>query len=117
MDKYITIKPWETNAPNHLELHINELVEVAQNQPDKPEWKDWVWCQNATSSGWVPKHVVQIIGEGNGKVLENYSAKELRIGAGEVVIGYQKYFGWIWSQNEATSELGWLPQEILLKLS
>jgi len=117
MNKYITIRPWETNAPYHLELRIDDLVEVSQNQPEKPEWKDWVWCQNSTNSGWVPKHLIQPIDQENGKVLENYSAKELSIGAGEIIVGLSEYCGWIWGQNEASGESGWLPEEILLKLS
>ena len=117
MDKYITIKPWETNAPNHLVLQMNDLVEVAHKQPDKPEWKDWIWCHNASNSGWVPKYMIEILNDDTGKVLENYSAQELSIGAGEVVTGSQEYCGWVWSINEESKERGWLPVEILLKLS
>lgn len=117
MDRYITIKPWETNAPYHLELAKNDLVEVAEKQPDKPEWKDWVWCHDSLNSGWVPRHIIKTYKDQLAKVLEDYSAKELSIGAGEVIIGYKEYCGWVWSQNDESGEKGWLPEEILLKLS
>ncbi len=117
MDKYITIKPWETNAPNHLEFRYNELIEITHKQPVNTEWKDWIWCHNSTNSGWIPKDLIEIVDENTGKMLENYSAKELSIGAGEVVNGYKEYGGWVWSQHIETGERGWLPFEILLKLS
>jgi len=117
MDRYITIKPWETNAPYHLELHANDLVEVAEKQPNKPEWKEWIWCHDSINSGWVPKHLIAILDNNTGKALDNYSAKELSIGAGEVITGIQEYCGWIWSVNDDSGEKGWLPEEILLKLS
>ncbi len=117
MDKYITIRPWETNDPNYLVLNVDDLVEIRELQTDKPEWKNWIWCQNSSNSGWVPEHFIEVIDQNTGKVLENYSAKELNIGAGEIIVGYNEYCGWVWSKNESSGERGWLPEEILLKLS
>ena len=93
MDKYITIRPWETNAPNYLVLNTDDLVEIKELHPDKPAWKNWIWCQNESNSGWVPEHFIEIIDDNTGKVLENYSAKELSIGAGEIIVGYNELRG------------------------
>ena len=117
MDKYITIKPWETNDPNYLKLVTNDLVIISEEQPDKPEWENWIWCQNSNNAGWVPKHLIKIIDHKTGRALDDYSAKELSIGAGEVVVGFEEFCGWVWSKNENSLEKGWLPEVILLKLS
>ncbi len=115
MKKYITIRPWQGNAPYYLEVKKDDIVTI-KKPLDKPEWKDWLWCENTTNSGFIPENIIKIIDETTGKVLEDYSAKELNVGAGEIIVGFKRHHGWLYGKHEISLDEGWLPNEILLKL-
>lgn len=115
MKKYITIRPWEGNAPYHLEVKAGDIVTILK-QEDKPEWEDWLWCESNSTSGFIPQDIIEELNKNTGKVLEDYTAKELNVGAGEIIIGIRKHQGWVFGKNEISKEIGWLPNEILLKL-
>lgn len=115
--KYITIRPWESNAPHHLVLNEGEVVWFRNEEGENPDWKDWVYCESSINSGWVPKDIIEIVDDNHIKLLEDYTAKELSVGAGDVIIGIKKHSGWVFGEHELSKEQGWLPEEILLKLS
>lgn len=115
MKKYITIRPWESNAPYHLEVKAGDIVGILK-QTDNPEWKDWLWCENNMTSGFIPKDIIEEVSETTGKVIVDYTAKELSVGAGEIILGLKKHQGWVFGKNETSEEIGWLPNEILLRL-
>jgi hypothetical protein len=115
MKKYITIRPWNSNAPYQLEVKKDDFVTI-RKYDDRPEWKDWIWCETSSSSGFIPHNLIEEVNENTGKVLEDYTAKELGVGAGEVITGIKKHQGWVFGINDISKEQGWLPNEILLKL-
>ncbi len=115
MDKYITIRPWNTNAPYHLEVKEGDFVKIKVIE-DRPEWKEWIWCETSANSGFIPQNMIEIVDDSTGKILEDYTAKELGISAGEVISGLKKHQGWVFGENDRSKEKGWLPNEILLKL-
>ena len=116
MRKCITIRPWETNYPRHLELKTGEIVKIEKKEKSSSKWKDWIWCETSTSSGWVPKLFIERIDETSGTVLQDYSAKELTVATGEMILYEKEFNGWVWGRNEDTKEFGWLPIEILLEV-
>ena len=48
--------------------------------------------------------------------MQDYSAKELTVATGEMIVYEKEFNGWVWGKNEATKEFGWLPIEILLEV-
>lgn len=68
------------------------------------------------TSGFIPKDIIEELSESTGKVITDYTAKELSVGAGEIILGLKKHQGWIFGKNETSKEIGWVPNEILLKL-
>lgn len=115
--KYITIRPWESNAPHHLIIKEGEVVWFRNEEGENPNWKDWVYCESSINSGWVPKDIIEIVDDSHVKLTEDYSAKELSVNTGDVLIGIKRHSGWLFCEHEMTNERGWLPDEILLKLS
>ena len=115
MEKYITIRPWTSNAPYHLEVKKDEMVTI-RKYVDRPEWEEWIWCETTISSGFVPQTMVKEIDDTTGQILEDYTAKELSVSAGEIINGARKHQGWVYGENDRSKEKGWLPNEILLKL-
>lgn len=115
--KYITIRPWHSNAPHQLVINKGEIVWFRKDEGDNPDWKDWVYCESTINSGWIPKDIIEIVDDSHVKLTEDYTAKELSVGPGEVIIGLKKHSGWLFGEHEVTKERGWVPNEILLKLS
>ena len=113
---YIVIKKHETEYPNPIELKVGEKIIIGKEHEvtENENWKNWVYCTKVDNSnaGWVPK---QIIDYNNETALENYSAKELNVEVGTIVEGIKEMNGWLWSKNQSTNEIGWIPMENLKK--
>jgi hypothetical protein len=109
---YIVVKDHRTEFPNPLSLEKGELVIVGE-ESDK-SWPNWVFCKkiDGSNEGWVPKQIIEYE-NANGKIIEDYSAKELDIDKGTIVEGIKELNGWLWLKNTKTSEIGWVPTDNL----
>jgi len=117
MRYFITIKEWKSNYPNPIKLEQNEIVRIKEKENDNPNWKGWMFCENSNSSGWVPEQIINRIEKNKGLIKERYSAKEININEGEIVIGLKELNGWIWAKRKTDSNEGWLPCEILKEIN
>ncbi|MFJ8530323.1 SH3 domain-containing protein [Bacillus sp. NPDC094106] len=48
---------------------------------------------------------------GTGLILERYTAKELNIEVGEILIGLHEWNGWIWCEKLEKEAEGWVPKQ------
>jgi len=117
MDYFITIKEWNSNYLNPIELEQNEIVKIREKDNDNPNWKDWIFCENLNSIGWVPEQIITKIKNNKALIKEKYSAKELNVKEGEKVIGLKELNGWVWVKRKSDNNEGWLPFEILQGIS
>jgi hypothetical protein len=112
--EYIVIENHRTEFPNPILLKQGERVIIGE---ESENWPNWIFCTklDGSNKGWVPK---QIINHENdyGKIIENYSAKELDIDRGVIVEGIRELNSWLWLKNKKTNETGWVPVEKLRKL-
>lgn len=53
-------------------------------------WKSWVFCETLIFFGSVPKQIIMRIENNKGLIKEEYSAKEIDINEGKIVIGFKK---------------------------
>ena len=109
---YIVIEKYETEYPNPIMLTIGEKVIIGKEH-EVTESENWIYCTKMDNSnaGWVPK---QIIDYKSGRMLRNYSARELTVEEGAILEGIEELNGWLLSKNKSTGEIGWIPMENIM---
>ena len=71
------------------------------------EYPGWIWATGtAGRSGWVPEHFLSIEGD-RGRALRDYSALELDVAEGTLVIVLEEVLGWALVETDRRS--GWVP--------
>lgn len=119
IERYIVACQWVESYEDPIKLKKGEEVIIDLAIETDPEWKGWVWCIAKNGRvGWVPTQILNV-----GKVLsdkqqiatvsEDYSAYELSVAQGEVVIGSKCLNGWLWCRKENSTEEGWVPIKCL----
>lgn len=61
------------------------------------------------SGSWVPAQVIEWIGDGNGRALEDYTARELDVNEGDVLNGLREVNEWRWCFKSSDRLSGWVP--------
>ena len=91
-------------------MKTGDSVEVGRADSDDP---GWLWCRALDGrEGWVPVELLS--GQGaQALMLEDYSAKELAVFAGDEVEVEKMRHGWLLVRN-AQGERGWIPQSHVL---
>jgi hypothetical protein len=109
--KYIVIENHRTEFPNPIILNKEEKVIIGE---ESINWPNWVFCTklDGSNKGWVPKQIITYENE-YGKIIEDYSAKELDIDKGTIVEGIRELNNWLWVKNKKTNAIGWIPVEKL----
>ena len=82
---------------------------------DGPEgWENWCFCSTLEhAGGWVPKQIIEQLGNGSGLALDDYTAVELNVDEGEALLGTRVLNGWVWCRQSTNDREGWVPLENL----
>jgi len=114
--KYIVLERWEQSYPDPILLEYGEKVIIDFSIKDyTPGWENWIWCTSSKGqSGWVPTQILQIThslsdNKKEALAIEDYSANELSVEKGQVLIGEKILNGWIWCRIENENIKGWVP--------
>lgn len=116
MKKYIVVEKWIESYENPIVLKKGESVTVDLSVKESdPEWIDWVWCiADNGMTGWVPVQILKVYKTlphelQTAVVSEDYSAYELPVNKGDIVIGSRVLNGWLWCRVENKDKEGWVP--------
>lgn len=91
--------------PDPLRGTAGDRVSVGREDADFPGWK---WCTAKDGrQGWVPVDLLSN-DRTEAKLLEDYSARELAVRAGEVVTVEDDRHAWLLVRN-GKGERGWIP--------
>ncbi len=97
----IATADWTPMYSDPIDVRAGETVVVGH---DDPEWPGWLWCTDPRGkSGWTPAAIID-----SGVVSENFTARELRIRAGDSVALLRHESGWYWARDGEGRE-GWIP--------
>ena len=107
--EYKVKKEYQSHYKDPITLSIGDIVILGEEEKEE-KWKGWIWAEHNSQSGWIPLQIVEVMPESKGKIKENYSAKELDVKKGEVVVSIKEMNGWLWVMNEKNEE-GWIPAE------
>lgn len=114
--KYIVTKKYKDAPKNPIQISKGEALTIIKESDPNGDWANWIYCKGSNKEGWVPKQILSINGKA-GVSNEDYSAKELNLITGEILISDRELNGWIWGCKENNSdELGWAPINYLEKL-
>lgn len=99
-----------SNYPNPITLAKGQEVIVGRSYAGPENWPNWIYCYTLDrgQEGWVPVQIIQVNGE-VGMCTQRYTAKELEVDCGEIVIGMRELNGWIWCEKTSDKDSGWVP--------
>ena len=103
--QYRVVKPYETPFPDPLEADAGSQLRFERRES---EWEGWLWCTDPSGkAGWVPESWLTL-DEGTCTLKRDYTARELSVGAGELVKAEFVESDWIFGSTES-GEQGWVP--------
>ena len=109
--KYIVTTERTTDYPKPICLKKGMVVRLGEMSTEN-KWNNWIKCVNGDISGWVPLQIVNRIDEMHGTILEDYTANELTVKKGDIIISEKEMNGWIFGYNENEKDImGWVPKE------
>lgn len=116
--KYVVIKAHKSQFPDPIIVLKGELLHVGEKYNGPENWDHWYFCTTAAKkAGWVPAQVIQWLNDKTGIALEDYSARELNVDNGEIVVGLKIMNGWLWCHTDTRAKSGWVPLAHLQRLS
>ncbi|WP_232428084.1 SH3 domain-containing protein [Burkholderia ubonensis] len=107
---YVVTKPHRSDYPNPITLNKGDPLVIGEKYQGPEGWDDWFFCTTpGQAGGWVPLQVIERLPDGTGRALEDYTARELDVDAGEMLIGARTLNGWVWCERLSHDDAGWVP--------
>lgn len=111
--KYKVVKNYKDAPKDPIQIKKNEELIIIKKSDPNGDWPNWLLCKGIGKEGWIPKQIISVKGA-EGIASEDYTARELNISVGEILISKRELNGWIWGANEKKPEdLGWAPLNCL----
>lgn len=112
--KYLVVSAHESEFPNPITFKKGDPLVVGEEYTGPEGWDNWFLCRTpGQEPGWVPGQIIEHLGDSSGRALDDYTARELNVLEGELLIGTRTLNGWVWCRKSAGSESGWVPLENL----
>lgn len=114
---YIVIAPHRSEFPQPISFAKGSLIAIGEKYEGPEGWDNWYLCRTRDSQeGWVPGQILEQESPGNGIALEDYTAMELNVDAGDVLSGTRILNGWVWCHQTSTTLSGWVPLKNLQEI-
>ncbi len=80
----IAARAHRSNYPDPISLAAGDIVDVDGDV--KSEYPGWVWVRTADgNAGWAPASMLVLTGDGRGRAVADYTAKELDTEEGDAL--------------------------------
>lgn len=108
---FSVIYPHTSQSPDPICLQVGDFVQVGEMDAEYP---GWVWVTTVDGNqGWAPIQYLEFHKyDGNVKILQSYTAKELTTKENEILMLHYELNQWGWMENEH-QETGWVPMKTL----
>lgn len=108
--RYIVVAPHRSEYPQPICFAKGSLIAIGEKYEGPEGWDNWYLCRTHDSQeGWVPGQIIEQLEPGVGKALEDYTALELGVDAGDVLMGSRTLNGWVWCHQSSDALNGWVP--------
>ena len=115
--KYQVIKMHRSEFPDPIVIFKGDSLIIGEKYEGPESWDNWFFCETLSQTrGWVPGQIIKWLQGNEGEAQQNYSAKEMDIEEGDILIGINHLNGWIWCQHPVSEEEGWVPAENLVQI-
>ena len=112
--RYLVTQDHTSDYPKPITFTKGASLTVGEQYEGPEDWENWFFCSTpGQENGWVPAQVIEIINGNTARAREDYTARELNVKKGDLLLGLRVLNGWVWCENPTSSESGWVP---LLKL-
>ncbi len=115
--KYIVVARHRSEFPRPICFAKGRLIVIGQKYEGPEGWDNWYLCRTPDGlEGWVPGQLIEQIRPGKGKALEDYTALELNVDAGDVLTGTRTLNAWVWCHRSSDAGSGWVPLKNLQEI-
>jgi hypothetical protein len=115
---YLATQAHVSEYPQPITFAKGSMLVVGERYAGPEGWDDWYFCEvSGQEGGWVPVQVLEFLDGQTARAREDYTARELEVRAGDMLLGDRTLNGWAWCENPLTSLSGWVPLSHLQDLS
>ncbi|ENH1950003.1 hypothetical protein ABVX03_000549 [Salmonella enterica] len=103
--------------PDPITFTRGTSVIIHEKYEGEEGWDNWYYCTiPGHTGGWVPGQILaRCEGTYRGIAREDYTAQELEVMKGDVVVGLKSLNGWLWCERISDGKTGWVPLALLQK--
>lgn len=115
VQQYLVLQDHSSEYPEPITFRKGAPLSVGERYEGPEGWEDWFFCETpGQQGGWVPAQIIEYIGEGEGttrtaRAREDYTARELDVRAGDLLLGSRILNGWSWCETPNGAASGWVP--------
>ncbi|MDI6402580.1 SH3 domain-containing protein [Balneolaceae bacterium ANBcel3] len=107
---YVVVHDHTSEYPDPICLKKGDLITVGEKHEGPEGWDHWYFCESpGQKAGWVPAQIIENVKEKKTRALEKYTARELTVRRGDLILGSKTLNGWIWCKRTDDPESGWVP--------
>ena len=115
--EYRAVGRHRSDYPEPISFSKGALIDIGDKYEGDEPWDNWYFCSvPGQPGGWVPGQVIEWTDAYHGTALEDYTAREMDVDEGDMLIGSRILNGWIWCSRASDQESGWVPMEVLQEL-
>lgn len=108
--KYLVVQDHTSEFPRPITFERGAPLIVGEKYEGPEGWENWILCESpGQEPGWVPAQILEIFADNTARALEDYTARELNVREGELLLGSRMLNGWVWCEKSGGSESGWVP--------
>lgn len=116
--RYLVTQDHTSEYPKPITFKKGAPLTVGEKYEGSEGWNDWFFCSTpGQESGWVPAQIIEILNDNTASAREDYTARELNVQKGDLLLGSKVLNGWLWCDNPASSKSGWVPLSNLQELN
>lgn len=115
--KLIAIAAHRSEYLEPIHFSKGTLLNIGEKYQGSENWDNWYFCTVDNGlEGWVPTQIIEWINKHQGYAIADYTAKELNVDHGDLLLGEQQLNGWIWCSRLSDDQSGWVPLEVLSQI-
>ncbi|MDN5418695.1 MAG: hypothetical protein L0G09_14795 [Acinetobacter sp.] len=95
--KLIAIAAHRSEYLEPIHFSKGTLLNIGEKYQGSENWDNWYFCTVDNGlEGWVPTQIIEWINKHQGYAIADYTAKELNVDHGDLLLGEEQLNGWIW---------------------
>lgn len=115
--KLVVTAAHRSEYPDPITFDKGAPLCIGEKYSGNENWEEWYLCSTpGQKDGWMPGQVIEWIDNASGIAKEAYTAKELDVDPGEILLGSKELNEWIWCKRLSQTEEGWVPLRNIQKL-